>query len=112
MAASYTVQPGDTLTAIAARVGMNWLDILNLNRDRIRNPDASRLSDGRYNVIVPGMVLRLVGAGVVETQQPSQVWTPSSSTAGGGGGIAPKESSAMLWLAVAAVFVAFVVLSD
>lgn len=43
----YTVQPGDTLSGIAAKFGTTWQKIYNDNRDKISNP----------NVIYPGQQL-------------------------------------------------------
>ena len=48
----YTVRPGDTLSTIAARHGMSWQTLWNLNRGSVANP----------NVIFPGQVLRVSGA--------------------------------------------------
>ncbi len=53
--ATYTVQPGDTLSGIARKTlgdGNRWREIYELNRDQISNP----------NLIHPGMVLKLPGS--------------------------------------------------
>lgn len=55
-AASYRVQPGDTLSAIAAsQLGDEgrWRELYDLNRDRVASP----------SLIRPGVTLRLPGAG-------------------------------------------------
>jgi len=46
---SYTVQRGDSLSSIGARVGMSWQRLYELNRDSIRNP----------NLIYAGQILNL-----------------------------------------------------
>jgi LysM repeat protein len=50
-ACDYTVQPGDSLSVIAAARGLSWPDLWNFadNRARIPNPD----------LIYPGQVIRV-----------------------------------------------------
>ena len=62
----YTGQSADTLSAIANRLGMNWQDLYNANRDII---------GGDFNLIRPGQTLRLPN----ETQsQPVQTGMSTS----------------------------------
>jgi nucleoid-associated protein YgaU len=46
---SYTIQKGDTLSAIGQRHGVPWRDIYEANRDTIKDPDK----------IFPGQTLRI-----------------------------------------------------
>jgi len=49
---TYTVQPGDTLTIIAARVGLaSWQPIFAANRDRISNPNLLQIGQV---LVIPG----------------------------------------------------------
>ncbi len=51
-ATTYTVQPGDTLSAIGKRYGVSWQEIFEANRHILDNPD----------LIKPGQVLEIPGA--------------------------------------------------
>ena len=69
-AATYTVQKGDNLSAISARLLGNasrWKEIYELNKDIIKNP----------NLIYIGQVLEIPGA---EPAQPTQPAQPSKPT--------------------------------
>ena len=48
---SYTVQKGDSLSAIGSRLGVAWRDIFEANRDQLDDPDKIR----------PGQKLRIPG---------------------------------------------------
>lgn len=64
MRRGYSVQLGDTLTAIAAKTlgdAARWHEIFEANRDRIDNP----------NAISVGMLLRLPGAHAAEAASPA-----------------------------------------
>lgn len=112
--ATYTVQQGDTLAAIAQRAGTDWRQLLALNLDRIKNPNPNNTS-GSYNVIFPGTVLRLVGTGtetapappaqhqaVVSSNESISSWTEANTSG---------SSSMWVWLAALAA-AAFVIFSD
>lgn len=60
------VQPGDSLSAIAARHGTTWQELYEANRDQISNP----------NLIHPGQSLRLPGTS--SSPSPSSPSSPSS----------------------------------
>ncbi|REJ75752.1 MAG: LysM peptidoglycan-binding domain-containing protein [Acidobacteria bacterium] len=49
---TYTVQSGDTLSAIGQKYGVAWRDIFEANRDILDNPD----------LIKPGQELKIPGA--------------------------------------------------
>ena len=38
-ASTYVVEPGDSLSKIASKYGLNWKAIYDANRDTIKNPD-------------------------------------------------------------------------
>lgn len=74
---SYTVQAGDTLTGIAAKVLGNasrWRELYDANRDRIANP----------NVISVGSVLRLPGAAGNSPPPAAHAATPPARVGGSG----------------------------
>lgn len=117
MGVTYTVQQGDTLSAIAQRAGMDWRQLLALNLDRIKNPNPNNTA-GSYNVIFPGTVLRLVGGGAAEVVNPSPAPSPTHPAV-----IAANEAavnwnnanagSSSLWIwALAAVAGLIVIFSD
>lgn len=113
MGASYTVQQGDTLSAIAARAGMDWRQLLALNMDRIKNPNPSSTA-GAYNVIFPGTVLRLTGGGASTSPAPTpaqQAVTASDEAVVNWNRNQSSGGSMWLWLGVALVS-AYVVFSD
>jgi LysM repeat protein len=65
----YVVQPGDTVSAIAARHGLRTVDVLALN------------DLGWSTVIYPGHVLRLTGAAPAPTPETSPAPAPAPATA-------------------------------
>jgi len=75
---SYTVQPGDTLSGIGDRVGINWHDIYNANAGTISNP----------NMIYVGQVLNIPGGNVPAASAPA---------ASGGGQTYTIVSGDTLW---------------
>lgn len=71
---TYTVQPGDSLSKIAARVGLpSWQTLYAANRDRIRNP----------HVIFAGQVLVLPGGNGAAVPAPAAAAPRSAAPAAG-----------------------------
>lgn len=111
MGVTYTVQQGDTLSAIAQRAGLDWRQLLALNLDRVKNPNPNSTS-GSYNVIFPGTVLRLVGAGSSDPA-PAQQQAVTAANQSAINWTNANESKGSMWLWVALVLAgAFVIFSD
>jgi len=108
IATTYIVQPGDTLSGIARRLGIGWVELAEANRDQIGNYNLSRSFDGSYNVIRAGQVLRVPGG----TAPQSIDWTtaavqPSVRPDPGTGAILPPEIPSWVWLAGGAALLYF-----
>lgn len=56
---NYTIQPGDTLTKIGQKFGVDWRDILTANKNTIS--DANKIYSGK-NIVIPDKVVSTGGS--------------------------------------------------
>lgn len=93
---TYTVNPGETLSGIARKLGIGWVELAEANKDRIGNYNLSMAMDGRFNVIRAGDVLRVPGAAPQSIQ-----W--SDSPRPGTGAILTQPPEGTNWLVIGAI---------
>ena len=82
---TYTVQPGDTLSSIAANYGTSWQQLWQANSGTVANPD----------VIAAGQVLNLPGSAAPQTsdQAPAASTSDGSTAASDQAAAAPSSDS-------------------